>query len=296
MALNGWVLVAFSINTLIESGYRAGSRFTLLDVNENTIGVQVMLTLVGVLWVTTQLSKRNQGIKKTLAFVYLVMAIFIIFASGSRGSAISFAIISFSFLLWRTTRPWSATIMLLLILAIIFSPTIFTTTVQRFLLETSDSLSVFGGRERLWSANWEIIGDHPLFGVGIGNGGITLLSYLGASGSDRLFASSHGPVFVIWGETGLIGILLYLGILISAVIAFVRQYLRYQNISESHPFLPYFAIVSSVFLGYMFSWVKGGAMERAHSYFFMLALLLIPSGLEFGSSLRKEPMIQRKVQ
>jgi hypothetical protein len=39
---------------------------------------------------------------------------------------------------------------------------------------------------------------------------------------------------------------------------------------------PYFALVCSAFVGYMFSWIKGGGMESDFSYFLMLALLLIP--------------------
>jgi O-antigen ligase len=103
--------------------------------------------------------------------------------------------------------------------------------------------------------------------------------------------SAHNPILVIWAETGLLGILLYLGVLASALYTFVVQFLRYRKTDIHHPFLPYFALVSCVFLGYMASWFKGGSMEMAHSYFFILALLLIPAGLPFDSSLIKDETI-----
>ena len=136
----------------------------------------------------------------------------------------------------------------------------------------------------LWQAAWEMIRENPLGGVGIGNARLSILPYLNMANTIE-GVSAHNPILVIWSETGLLGILLYLGILISAVISFSKQYLYYKGINVCHPWIPYFAFVSSVFLGFMASWFKGGGMEMAHSYFFMLALLLIPSGLESNRSL-----------
>jgi O-antigen ligase len=90
--------------------------------------------------------------------------------------------------------------------------------------------------------------------------------------------SIHNPVLAIWAETGILGVSIYLGVLGSAVWSFVRHYLIIRKLG-SHSLLPYFPLVASIFLGYMASWIKGGGMESEFTYFLMLALLLIPSGL-----------------
>jgi O-antigen ligase len=137
-----------------------------------------------------------------------------------------------------------------------------------------------GGRETLWIAGLQLIGKHPLTGVGIGNAGHSIIQFLNIA-SNQTSESIHNPILLIWSETGLIGIILYLGTPISAAIAFMKQYLHYRNIDVDHPFTLYFAFVSSYFLGYLASWVKGGGAETAFAYFFMVALLLIPSGLDY---------------
>ena len=141
--------------------------------------------------------------------------------------------------------------------------------------------SMLGGREILWQAAWQIIIQHPLGGVGIGNAPYSIVPYLTvlASAAGKQSVSLHNPIMVIWSETGFLGIGLYLAVLISAILSFVKQFLKRSKCNE-HLLMPYFACVSALFLGYMVSWVKGGGMEADFTYFLMLALLLIPSGLE----------------
>jgi hypothetical protein len=84
---------------------------------------------------------------------------------------------------------------------------------------------------------------------------------------------------VIWSETGILGLVLYLAVPFSAIVSFIGQYLKFRK--QADPVLiPYFAFVGALFLGYMASWVKGGGMETDFIYFLVLALLLIPSCLQ----------------
>jgi hypothetical protein len=48
--------------------------------------------------------------------------------------------------------------------------------------------------------------------------------------------------------------------------------------------MPYYAVVASVFIGFMASWFKGGGMESDYTYFLMLALMLIPSRLDIKNT------------
>jgi O-antigen ligase len=132
-----------------------------------------------------------------------------------------------------------------------------------------------------------IIKDHPLLGIGIGNSRYQVISYftnLGLYKSLPESVSLHNPLLVIWAETGIVGLMLYLGVLASAVLSFIRQYLQSRRIGGQY-IMSYYALVASVFLGYMASWIKGGGMESDLSYFLMLALLIVPSNLKEISQL-----------
>jgi putative inorganic carbon (HCO3(-)) transporter len=140
---------------------------------------------------------------------------------------------------------------------------------------------VLGGREALWQATTRLILDHPWGGVGIGNAPYAVMPYVRLLRSvlGHEAVAVHNPVLTIWAETGILGILLYLGVLGSAVGSFARQYRRHHR-SGSRLLALYFAVVSSAFLGYMASWIKGGGMEHDHTFFLVVAFLLIPSGLD----------------
>ena len=185
-----------------------------------------------------------------------------------------------AFLIWKPTRSWGILGFVIIGLAIIVAPIVFSTTIARFLGTTGEA--ALGGREILWSAGLALIKDHLLIGVGIGNSSSQLIPYLvGSIGGISLKLLSftatpvHNPIMAIWADTGFLGLLIYLGVLVSSVIAFIKQGLLFRKIRYQY-LIPYYAIVSSAFCGYMVSWIKGGGMESDYSYFLMLALLWIP--------------------
>jgi O-antigen ligase len=169
--------------------------------------------------------------------------------------------------------------LLALALGVILAPFLFSITLDRFAIMPGDTL--LGGREALWRATWKLILDHPWGGVGIGNASYAVVPYVrqvtSALGLES--ASVHNPLLTIWAETGILGILIYLGVLGTALWSFAQQYRRGRR-SGQRFLAPYFALVSSVFAGYMVSWIKGGSLESDFTYFLMLAFLLIPSCLD----------------
>lgn len=279
MAVSGWLFLVVSLAVLIQQGYTPGLRFKAYDVNENEAGLLTMVMMLGVLWLVSQPWKRYRMFGVSLAYAFITLTMGLVAVSGSRGSAISLFITLLFFLFWRSSRPWGKFGFLILLVAILILPALFTTTLERF---TSANGTLLGGREALWLAAWSVIQNHPLRGVGIGGSAYAILPYLGmhpsAGGVEGL--SAHNPVLVVWSETGLIGLFSYLGVLISAMAAFVKQYLRYKTQDIQERFLPYFALVASVFAGYLASWIKGGGMQTGYLFFLLIGLLLIPSGLD----------------
>ena len=291
IAFSGLFLVIVSLVEISLNGFTPGSRLQILNVNENDLGIKLIISIPAVLWWGVRSDSSIKPIKKWLTAIYLIVSIGLIGLSGSRGSAISLGITLFLFLFFKPTRIWGILSLFLLILAVLIAPFLFTTTIERF-LGTSGELA-FGGREFIWPAGWQIINEHLLTGVGIGNSPLQIIPYLKSFGVFWIGNSGeslHNPVLVIWSETGLIGLLLYLGVPISAIISFIVQFLRMSKLKIQY-LMPYFALVSSTFLGYMASWIKGGGMESDFSYFLILALLLVPSCLDIGTLGKSETTI-----
>jgi len=285
LAISGWVIALVGVGTYFFLGYTPGTRFQVLSVNPNGLGISLLVTMPAVLWQATHPSRRHHMLMIFMASVFLLLTIGLVAASGSRGSAISLLITLVAFWFWKSTRLWGMIALLILVLAVIVAPFIFITTIQRFAVTPGDTL--LGGRETLWQAGWLLISKSPWLGVGIGNSPYALVTDLGLVGDIGVQGgiSMHNPVLTIWTETGIVGILLYLGVLVSAVWSFVRDYYRYKSQGIQY-LLPYFALITAVSLGFMASWVKGGGLESDFTYFLILAFLLIPSGLDIKGSER----------
>lgn len=285
LAISGWVIALVGVGTFLFLGYTPGTRFQVLGENANGLGILLLVTMPAVFWQAMHPARRHKMLMIFLASVFLLLTIGLVAASGSRGSAISLLITLFAFWFWKSTRLWGMIALLILMLAVIVAPFIFITTIQRFAVTPGDTL--LGGRETLWQAGWSLISNNPWLGVGIGNSPNALVTNLGMVGDieGQGGISMHNPILTIWSETGIIGILLYLGVLASAIWSFVRDYYRYKSRGIQY-LMPYFALITAVSLGFMASWFKGGGLESDFTYFLILAFLLIPSGLDIKGSER----------
>lgn len=282
LAVSGWVLLLSFVATVLFNGYEVGTQLAIFGGNQNEAGVLAVLAMVGVIWQVSHYAKSYRIFGILMGTTFFLLTFGLVVMTGSRGSALSMMFTTLAFWFWKPTRVWGKVVLSVLILAVILTPSIFTTLVLRFLAEGNDTL--LGGREMLWKAAWHMIQDHPTGGVGIGNSPYAILPYLENDVHMVLFQSAvvHNPILTIWSETGFLGILLYLGMLISSFYLFVSQYLKFRKIG-CKDIDPYFAAVSSVALGYLISWFKGGGMESDFSYFFVLALLILPSVLNYTS-------------
>lgn len=276
LAIAGWVFLVVGLVSLLTHGYEAGTRLQILEGNENTLGGLFPIVVIGVIWLAQRKNIPRNNLWQLLTFLFLLLSFILTALSGSRGSLISWGITMLTLFIWRQTRRWGLVGLLIMLVAATGAPFILTTTIGRFTDLTQDTF--LGGREALWQAAWMLIHDNPLLGVGIGNSRYAMMSYV------RLFRSVgsyemvaiHNPVLTIWVDTGLPGLILYLGVLASSIWTFIRQYHRCKQLAE-HWLLPYFALVTSTFFGYFATWIKGGGIESSFSYFLVIALLLLPS-------------------
>lgn len=286
IALTGVLIAILSIGTILIQGYTAGTRLKVLEMNENGLGIMLLVALPMILWWAYQPVKKHQIIRMALAILYFLISIGLIGLSGSRGSAISLGFTLIFFLFWRSTRPWALLGFLFIGMAAIAMPVLFTTTLERFLVVAGDTL--LGGRENLWPAALQMIRENFWLGVGLGNSSFEVIPYLVRSGSNYISYTGeplHNPILVIWADTGIIGLLLYVGVLANALIPFIRQYFKTAKKGD-YRFNFYYALIFSTFVGYMTSWIKGGGMEIDFTYFLMLGFLLIPSFMKMESHKR----------
>jgi putative inorganic carbon (hco3(-)) transporter len=277
LAISGGLVVVVSMWTVVSQGYVPGTRLQVLDVNENALGISLLATFPGILWWAMRSPEKISPLKFAITFIYIMCSILLTGLSGSRGSAISLGITLVAFLFWRSTRPWGVAALLLIGVGLLIAPFVFSTTLERFLGAPGET--VLGGRENIWPAALNMIQNHLLLGVGIGNSSFEVVPYLVDLGSywkyqDQEFL--HNPVLVVLSETGLVGLTLYAGILISAVITWIRGYMRLLS-SKSRDLLPFYAIIASTFVGYLASWIKGGGMETDFNFYLLLALLIAPT-------------------
>lgn len=283
IALSGLVLIGVSVLFIMLQGYVPGTRLKVLDVNQNALGISLLVTLPGVLWWATRTTKYNGVLKKALAFLFIIASIVLIGLSGSRGSAISLAIMLLILLIWKQTRIWGLLMIAIVAIALVATPAVFTTTIERF--KGAEGDTALGGREYIWEGGVDLIKDHPLFGVGIGNSSYEVVPYMINNNAPWVESNRiplHNPIMVIWADTGLIGLLIYLGVLLSALISFLIQFVKEAK-HGMNKLRTYFPLMASMAIGYLASWIKGGGMESTFSYFLVLALLLIPSVIDKNS-------------
>jgi len=278
LASIGWVWVLSGTVTILIQGIEAGVSLQVLETNINSVGAHLLMALPGVLWQAATAPRRRKTPQMLLSITYMALAVTVVALGGSRGSAISLIVILGLLWFWKDTRPWARVGLLVLGATAVLAPVIFSTVVRRF---AEGEGGPFGGRLVIWQASWSLIRENPWLGVGIGNAEEAVIPYLRllTSIGGRVQRSIHNPVLQVWAETGLPGLLLYLSALGAAVWSFSHQYLRYKATNGGY-LIPYFAIVSSTFISFMLLWIKGGGMEHTPSYFFMVALLLLPAQLD----------------
>ncbi len=295
MALIGFLLVIAAFATLAIEGYTPGTRFSIMGMNENSVGIMLLMSLMGVLWWASQPTKGNSPAKKLIGVAYLLISVGLVAISGSRGSAISMVgtlILLFS---WKSTRYWGVVTLLVVLVALAAAPVLFMTTFERFQAAGYSGDTTLGGRESLWQTAWLVVKDHPFLGVGLGNGYLQMKYYYSDSSVQSYLMpiqvwnadsiSPHNPVLAIWMDVGAIGLAIYLGIILTAMYVFLKSYWRNRNTSLQL----YYGFVIAVFIGYFLSWVKGGGMESDHSFFLMIMFLIVPTILEKSEGIDAPP-------
>jgi O-antigen ligase len=115
-----------------------------------------------------------------------------------------------------------------------------------------------------------------VIGLGIGNSSLELGSYLGAWKYDWI--SIHNPILAILSETGLIGLMLYMSVLISTLWLFIQNRPNMQKRNAEWLKL-YWPLVCATAIAFIPSWFKSGGGETDIGLFLVVSLLLLPGNV-----------------
>lgn len=277
LRVNAWIIVMGGIYAALFSGYTPGERLKVLNMNENALGMVMLLMLPGVIWPVFRTSGAKRRWMMAASIAYVLCTIVLVALSGSRGSMIALVIVLITFAFSRPTRPWGMIGVFMVVGAIGGAPFLEGGLSKRFMEGEGGSL---GGRAELWDASRLLIYDHPLTGAGIGNGAALLPQYVQEVSNDpyklgRAKYPSHNPILEASTDTGLPGMSIYLCLYASAVIQFLRS--RRRACSREIALLPYFHVMFGVALAFLIAAMKSGGLEAQPTLFLLLALLVIPA-------------------
>jgi putative inorganic carbon (HCO3(-)) transporter len=277
LAIIGWIMLISGALAVILTGYKFGDRLQIFNVNENTPVLYLVLTLPGVIWPVLRSSGTSRRFYMALSFVFILCTLIIVLLTGSRGGALSLIIMLLAFSSWKPLRPWGIGASVLVACTLAGAPFLLDSLSNR---ANDDWGNEVGGRNLLWIASLQLIADHPLIGVGVGNGPFELTPYIAALTSDfdtRNDLPSHNPLLEVSVDSGLIGLLIYVSILVNALWQFFR-YRGCRYVREG-PLAAYFPMVLCIAAAYFVAWSKDGGLESHSTFFMLLALLIIPSQL-----------------
>jgi O-antigen ligase len=187
------------------------ARFAGLNANPNDLGLTLVLGLP-MAWYLSLSERPTAWIWQ----LYLPLGIAAILLTGSRGASLA-ALVALLIVPWtpgrlrfRTKAALYALAVGSVAFAIRFVPE---ASLERIGSSRSDiETGYFGGRGVIWQSGLELVGEHPLAGVGAGVFEAAVATPLGRK------ASSHQTFLSILVEQGLVGLTLFLT-MVAAVVA-----------------------------------------------------------------------------
>lgn len=150
-----------------------------------------------------------------------------VLSTTSRGGMLAMAI-AVGLTLWLKTSWWKAAVCGLVILAVIPFITPEASKERYETIQTYEQDASAMGRLRAWKACVRMANDHPITGVGFGQGPYLQqyeLKYIDLNDPDDIARAAHSVWFSLLGETGYVGLLIYL-VMIVVVVRTCRRVMK----------------------------------------------------------------------
>ena len=164
--------------------------------------------------------KTEAPFAKLLFLIGIIVTFLGVFFTVSRsGILLLFGAVGLIFILRSKIKQRVGLILLVvmgLFILSLFSDSIFR-IIQGIFPAISEGTDTVGLRYNLWRAGWRMWLDYPVQGIGIGNYNSNLWRYMfDMAGPTRGSASSHNTFVQVLSETGIIGFIIFMAMLINA--------------------------------------------------------------------------------
>ena len=227
----------------------------LLDNNDFALALAMAIPiLVGI--ATSEVNGYyHRWMKLFIPFTYLS-----VFGTRSRGGFLS-ATFATLILVWRSKNRFAgfAVFAAFGLLGLMFLPA---EMFQR--LETLQNVEADGsaqGRLKAWAVAWDMIKDHPVFGVGFDQFQANYLDYGERAGTKTGTRVVHNAYLQIWSEAGTPVFLCYVTLLVTSVFQLQRLRRAAAKVYERSWILSYCTALEGAFLTFM---LGSTFLNRAH--------------------------------
>lgn len=271
----GWVIVAGGVFEIVSGGYQPGQRISIFDINQNQLVMIMLLLVPSFAWPVLRSSGTRRRVHLVLNVIFILSTFIFIALSGSRGGAVSLAVLMTASLFSRQVRPWAVLSAVLVAGLVVTTPSVIETLNQRFEEQEGGN---FGGRDLLWETGILLIKDHPWSGVGLGGGPLELPKYISIVTGDAFLNSkrsfpSHNPFLEVGADTGVFGMMLYMAMVLSVLWQSVTG-----RSGATGPIMHFYRpLILIIAAAYSLSWIKSGGVENHPTFFILLGMLLLPA-------------------
>ncbi|QFY72025.1 hypothetical protein CEQ83_05695 [Priestia megaterium] len=218
--LGGWVSSIGVIYNFLLNSNTFNGRFSAGSFDPNELGIILVLSITMAWYLNLKLKKRFWTL---INYFYIFLGTFAVALTASRTAFLAL-IVCYSYILFlgnknKVSNKFSILLKVISVSLIIYNIyTIIPDSATERLLTTSSDIKTgnFNSRQNAWEGGMQIFRDHPILGVGIGAFRTTAnIKY----GIDMV---AHNIYVSVLGETGMIGLVLLLSILLILVRGVMR--------------------------------------------------------------------------
>lgn len=219
LALAAYLLGSIGLIYFLVSGYDPTSTTVRheikgFDANETSLQLSLGLPMAWYLLLTTQ-----SWLLRSLSLIYIPLALFGIFITGSRTGFVT-ALLGFVGVLpwlWRARFVWKLAVLGFFIAAVIGVINLVPEKTLDRLFSSGTELSqgTLSSRSITWSRAWLEINEAPFFGNGLSSFRRVINKY-------NIDYTAHNSYISIMVEQGIIGLLLYLAVIVVVLLQSLR--------------------------------------------------------------------------
>lgn len=258
-------------------------------INAPNMWAQVIVAIIPL--VIYRIIYEPRRIVKIIAVIMLGILLFEVLNTYSRGAYLALAVIFLLIMLsFRVNLLIPIGGMALIAILFLALPPVYT---QRFI--TLESLSPttqngiyqdtsFRGRASEMLAGLYMFADHPLFGLGAGNYEINYQNYAQRIGLEfrATERQAHSLYIQILSETGLLGGIAFVGIIVSLFSALAKTSKALKNTQFQNTWLPWISALRMSMIGYL---ITALFLHDAYIRYFWMMVALCISAIRISSQL-----------